>query len=727
MMQIRDQNQQTNRPSTTPSSTVNPNWSSSSSCTTPTSIIRQHKPQLSIDIQPNNQFQSFDSPLYSSTSTSTKTPYSESTPSPSIPALSRDSVISNNSTTFIQTPINLFQSSSTSSYFIPSHSDYSKMSTTTATHPHQPISIDMDSSMSSSSIPTSTPFHHHTSTSSLSYENQAPQHHFNQPYHLAINYLQDTTATPNQHVNSFDQSYLQHTQQTHLGVSGWTPMISPFTINPQLMGSTPSRSLSPESNASFSPSILTAAEDLGNSTLPLPLPLPVTPTSLPLTASMHVPQQQQSSANAKVGNTSSSCSSTDEWYDGPSEWIRSVAEAHKQRREGYLSNPKLWPKGEGEPKELQPLTDHCRFPHLWEVEEARKGLTEESVVSKLMKKSEATITKEFARCQKAGEDFKPPRPMNSAMAFADFRRPQWGDMYSDMKTGSISTWLSAEWRALKDLRPKEFEWWTRVSKKYWDKYVEDYDYKFTRAPNGEGKGSKKRKAKAKENAAREKAIRLSNEAARRSSSRSLNSAASRRSTSLVARNPSLAPPMNILLPDQLNTQQYQPFGSPNILGLSGIPHHHLTPTSTLTPTTNGQLTYNNSTAGYFDGYTFPLTEYSTTPSPPQLLTPLEAPRSSHGYSHNQSPGPGQFQQNYFYPTQAQMNYAHHHATQAAQQQQQQQHQQLQMNICNNAAYYQPPSTGLTTHEYYSHPQQTPTHGIAHHIPTLAPQAIPSPQ
>ncbi|WVW85762.1 hypothetical protein I302_107800 [Kwoniella bestiolae CBS 10118] len=634
-------------------------WSGLSSTT-------RERPQLSIQIHSKHSSES-----QSQSQSSYHSPLSySSTPSPSIPALSRDSVISNSTT--IQTPVPI-NTLSTQEYPFSFDSPHNKM-TTSATAQQMSYADTCTYTNDSHSTP------------------QAASH-LHQPYHLGIEYTQETPTHNHYVAHPYDTSVL-HGQ--HLGVQGWTPMISAFTINPQLMEPSPSRSLSPESNASYSPSTL-ATEEIPP-TAPAPAP---------------APRMVITKSNA------SSASTTDEWYDGPSEWIRSVAESHKRRRESYLASPKAWPKGEGEPKELQPLTDHCRFPHLWEVEQARRDLTEDAVVAKLMKKSETTIAKEFARCQKAGEEFKPPRPMNSAMAFADFRRPQWGDMYSDMKTGSISTWLSAEWRALKDLRPEEFEWWTRVSKKYWDKYVEDYDYKFTRAPNGEGKGSKKRKAKAKENAAREKAIRLSNEAARRNS---------RRSTSTRG---SLAPPMNIVLPDQQHQQhhnQYQPFGSPNVLGLTGIPTHHLTPT-TLTPTHNGQLTY---ATGYFDGYTFPLTEGSQTPSPPQLLTPLEAPHSSHGHhGHSQSPGPSPYAQAYYYPTQAQMNYAHQQAQAQQQQQLHHQHQQqLQLNICNSgpSTYYQPPfQPQAAAHEYYTHQTPTQGNGSGGHIATLAPHTVPSPQ
>ncbi|WWC71704.1 uncharacterized protein I206_105662 [Kwoniella pini CBS 10737] len=648
------------------------------------------RPQLSIEINHSNNLSSdsihtftSESPLYSASCT---------TPSSSLPTLSRDSIASIDSysySTRIQTPINNQQQASSSTSFYPpntassitsfqSEESYdSKMTTTNILSNHQPYSMPSDYNCNST-------FNDPHS------ESQVLSH----PYQLPIDYLQETT---NHSAGTYEPS-LSHAQ--HLGISGWAPMLSSFTINPQLMEATPSRSLSPESNATLSPEAI-ATEDI-------PVPRTIAPRMV-------------------IIKSASTTFSTDEWYDGPSVWIRSVAESHKQRREAYLANPKAWPKGEGEPKELQPLTDHCRFPHLWEVEQARKDLTEEAVVIKLMKKSEATISKEFARCQKAGEEFKPPRPMNSAMAFADFRRPQWGDMYTDMKTGSISTWLSAEWRALKDLRPEEFDWWTRVSKKYWDKYVEDYDYKFTRAPNGEGKGSKKRKAKAKENAAREKAIRLSNEAARRSSSRSINNGNRRSGNSRG----SLAPPMNIILPEHQQHQQlhqFQPFGSPNVLGLSGLPQHHMTPTTNITP---GGTSMPYNTTGYFDGYTFPSTEGSRTPSPPHLLTPLDATHSSHVHSPGYHP-----QQAYFYPTQAQINYAHHHAQQAQFQQQQQhqinpQHQQLQINICNTGTYFQPPSqTIMNNHEFFTHSQhhqQTPTQGINHHLTTLAPNNIPSPQ
>ncbi|WWC93654.1 hypothetical protein V866_000489 [Kwoniella sp. B9012] len=656
-------------------------WSASPCTSTSTSTVgdSRERPQLSIQFHSKHSFDSHPgSPSYR---------YS-TTPSPSIPALSRDSTNSNS--TRLQTPINH------------SHHHHHPSSSSFVSQEYS-ITDPFQTNSHSKMTTTATQLPQYNNTCTFTDTHSTPHH---QPYHLPIDYMHET---PNQYGQAYDQSML-HNQQ-HLGVQGWEPMISPFTINPQLMEPSPCRSLSPESNASCSPGIIATEE------------VPPHPPSTATSASQIAPRMVITKSNTP--------SSTDEWYDGPSEWIRSVAESHKQRRESYLANPKAWPKGEGEPKELQPLTDHCRFPHLWEVEQARKDLTEDAVVAKSMKKSEATIAKEFARCQKAGEEFKPPRPMNSAMAFADFRRPQWGDMYSDMKTGSISTWLSAEWRALKDLRPEEFEWWTRVSKKYWDKYVEDYDYKFTRAPNGEGKGSKKRKAKAKENAAREKAIRLSNEAARRSS---------RRSTSTRG---SLAPPMNIILPEQNHhSDQYQPFGSPNVLGLSGIPAHHLTPTATLTPTHNGQIAY---ATGYFDGYTFPMTEGSRTPSPPQLLTPLEAPHSSHGSQghHSHSPGPSPYAQAaYFYPTQAQMNYSHQQAQQQQlhqhQHQQQQHHhqQQLQLNICHNAphtSYYQPPPPPPTAHEYYTHHQTPAQHQhhqigtMGHHIPTLAPHNVPSPQ
>ncbi|OCF37801.1 hypothetical protein I316_00025 [Kwoniella heveanensis BCC8398] len=546
-----------------------------------------------------------------------------------------------------------------------------------------------------------------------------PSHFMNHPHDQSHYFIASTINDPH-HLSPYDathhQAMLYSNQQQHLNFGGWTPGTTSSTIthvNPQLMEPSPSRSLSPESptETNFSPILV----------------------------------QSDTTPKAHKPNPTSA----DDWYDGPSAWIRSVAESHRQRRATYLANPKAWPKGEGEPKVLQPLTDHCRFPHLWEVEEARKGLTEDMVVSKLMRKSEATIAKEYARCQKAGEEFKPPRPMNSAMAFADFRRPQWGDMYADMKTGAISTWLSAEWRALKDFKLEEFEWWTRVAKKYWDKYVEDYDYKFTRAPNGEGKGSKKKKAKARENAAREKAMRLSAEAARRGSARST---ASRRGAKNANGAGGLAPPMSISMPDQQH-QHLSATSSPNHLGLANLPH--LTPTGTVqyAPT------------GYFDGITY--SENSRTPSPPQLLTPLEAPHQHppHSYTH-----PG-----YFYPTPSQMEYAHHHAQQQhqhitgqhqnqSQNQNQHQHQHqhqpgmtLQVSVldngCTNGSYYQPQSSHGPEDYYHQHSQHQHQHlhqhqhqhqNQQHHyqhshpmhgqppsqggsIPTLAPYNIPSPQ
>ncbi|WRT68277.1 uncharacterized protein IL334_005253 [Kwoniella shivajii] len=630
-----------------------------------------------LDIQKEEQRDSF-----SPSSFSNHTP---TTPSPSNPVLSysqshiqsRDSITSNSTTTsaVLNTPID------TSYQILPAYTDHSNRFYYRDL-PLQDIDSKMTSTLATQSMIPSNDVHSNDNTQYIYTFHQGPQGQLAQSHELSVEYIHnDHEQQVNQFVPAQHQGILYG--QQHLDISGWAPMSSSSTIthvNPQLMEPSPSRSLSPESNASHSPNVQAYDE------------IVIAPQITVLSTQ------------------------PDEWYDGPSEWIRSVAQSHRQRRATYLANPKAWPKGEGEPKELQPLTDHCRYPHLWEVEQARTGLTEDAVVAKLMKKSQATIAKEFARCQKANEEFKPPRPMNSAMAFADFRRPQWGDMYSDMKTGSISTWLSAEWRALKDYRPEEFEWWTRVAKKYWDKYVEDYDYKFTRAPNGEGKGSKKRKAKAKETAAREKAIRMSQEAARRGSSRN----GSRRST----KSDSMSTPMSIMMPN------HQPFESPNVLGLTGV--SHLTPT-TLTP---GSLPYN--ATGYFDGYSFPLTEDSRTPSPPQLLTPLEPSHLSHGQLHPHSPLPYQ-QQNYFYPTEAQMHFAHHQAAQQQQQhhhqqhqQQQQQHQQQQQQLhiafCPNAGYYQPPL--INPHEIFAPNQnhnQNHHIGLTHHVPTLAPYNIPSPQ
>ncbi|WVQ99886.1 hypothetical protein IAU59_007029 [Kwoniella sp. CBS 9459] len=625
--------------------------------------------------------------------------------SPSIcPTLARDSVVSIN--TSIRTP-----PATSSGAGAGATAGYSYFSRTQpfSDHCHNRARLNMTAPGS-----LATQQHDHLATTSHPFHTP-PSNHF--MYHTQEHPHYFMTSNDPHHLSPYDathqQAMLYGSQSQPLGFGGWTPgnTNSAIThVNPQLMEPSPSRSLSPES-----PSETTFS----------PMPVQTESTPKPLKANP---------------------STADEWYDGPSAWIRSVAESHRQRRATFLANPKAWPKGEGEPKVLQPLTDHCRYPHLWEVEEARKGLTEDMVVAKLMRKSEATIAKEYARCQKVGEEFKPPRPMNSAMAFADFRRPQWGDMYADMKTGAISTWLSAEWRALKDFKLEEFEWWSRVAKKYWDKYVEDYDYKFTRAPNGEGKGSKKKKAKAKENAAREKAMRMSAEAARRGSTRSTRRGGVGKSVNTGG----LAPSMSITMPTDQHHLSVN--SSPNVLGLTNLPH--------LTPT--GTMQY--APAGYFDGITY--SENSRTPSPPQLLTPLEAPHQHppHPYSH----------QSYFYPTPAQMEYAHHHAqqqqhltsqhqqhqhqyqTQGQNPQQQQQGMTLQVSVlgngCANGNYYQPPQSSHGSEDFYhqddqhqyhhqhqhqhqhqQHHYQNPqsSHGqVQAHggtVPTLAPYNIPSPQ